>query len=278
MKTSSTATNKRKQPADESFIITKNKFKKMKKLVILSAIAMSGLIYNTANAQIGVRLGLNLGQGGVYARARVVAEPDQVYEQTAPVYNNSDGDDYYYLPDVDAYYNVTDQCYFYFNGESWISAAYLPGAYRDYDWRNSRRFEVRAQRPYLNDDLYRSRYNGRPSGQWAGNNSHFDGGYANRRGNDQHFDNGGNRGNDQHFDNRRQGSYGQSPQQNRENGQHFDNRGQGGYSQPSQPNRGQGGQPSNQNRGQNRDNRGGNDRFSQNNPKGGYGDHKMNGF
>ncbi|MFI5162295.1 MAG: hypothetical protein ACHQHN_13535 [Sphingobacteriales bacterium] len=138
----------------------------MKKLFLMSAIAMSSLFYNTANAQMRVSLGLHFGSPRVYVPQRVV-----VAEQTPMVYHepvNYDGnEDYYYLPDVDAYYSVTDQCYFYNDGGNWVSAAYLPGAYRDYDWRSVRHFEVRATRPFMHDDYYRNRYNGVAlNGQW----------------------------------------------------------------------------------------------------------------
>jgi hypothetical protein len=277
----------------------------MKKLIILSAIAMSGLIYNTANAQIRIHVGLG------FAPSRVVYAPAPVIEQ-APVYQQpayyQNNDDYYYLPDVDAYYSVNEQCYYYYDGDNWISAAYLPDEYRDYDWRSVRRYEVRAPRPYLHDDIYRSRYNGHEIQEWAHNNhnEHFDRNNANLvyRGNEQHFYNRGQNNYNQRFDNRGQGGYnqhsdnrgqGQLTQPNRSYGdynQHSDNRGQGSYNQPMQPNRGQGGynqhsdnrgkgdnnQPSNQNRGDFRNTRGNSEHFSQNNPKGGFESHRMARF
>ncbi|MDB5018848.1 MAG: hypothetical protein JWQ84_3680 [Mucilaginibacter sp.] len=237
----------------------------MKKLIILSAIAMSGLIYNTADAQIGLRVGFRFG-------------PARVAVEQAPVY--TDGDDYYYLPDVDAYYSVNEQCYYYNDGYNWISAAYLPGAYRDYDWRNAARYEVRAPRPYLHDDVYRSRYNGRPVAEWSHNeyNNRFENDYVNR-------DRRGNEGYNQHFDNREQRGFSQPVQSYREGNrynQQFDNRGQRGFSQPVQPrgdagnnqhsdNRGQGGfnQRSNQNDNHVNDARGGNQHFEQSYQRGG---------
>jgi len=247
----------------------------MKKILILSAIAISGLIYNTANAQPTIQVGLRLGAAGI------------TYS-TVPVYNGDD-DDFYYLPDVGAYYDVDAQCYFYFNGEQWVETPYLPGVYRDYDWRNARRFEIRERRPFMRDDFYRSRYEGYRVTEWAhpNYNNHFDGGYANRRDwdgdrfdnrdRDRHrFDNREQRGynqrggqyrdNDDRFDNRGQGGF-RRPELNRQNGQRFDNRGQGGFRQPEQnrqdgqrfDNRGQGGfrQPEqNRQNGQRFDNRG----------------------
>jgi len=245
----------------------------MKKLFIISAIAMSGLIYNTANAQIGIHIGFGLApRRVVYAPQPVVVEQAPVYDQSQTVYDNS-SDDYYYLPDVDAYYDVNDQCYYYYDGNDWISAAYLPGAYSNYDWRNSTRYEIRASRPYLHDDVYRSRYNGHQIGEFElrSDDNHYNG-----------YSNGGYKS-DQHFDNRGQGGYNQVVQPNRERGgynQHFDNRGQGGYNQPSQPNRGQGGynQPSNRDDNRSRDTRGGGEHFSQNSPQRGYGNHRMTKF
>ncbi|HWZ13747.1 MAG TPA: hypothetical protein VNW95_00815 [Mucilaginibacter sp.] len=239
----------------------------MKKLTILSAIALSGLIYSTANAQIGIHVGFHFGTP-VYTPQRVVVQEPVYTEPSAEVYNSDD--DYYYLPDVDAYYSVSEQCYYYNDGENWIAAAYLPGAYRDYDWRSERRYEVRAPRPYMHDDVYRSRYNGHAVMEFRNQGAGFHGGgYVNAdrsanygyRNNGQRFDNnrvqGGysqpmDQNRSQRFD-RVQGGYSQPAQQDR--GQRFD-RGQGGFNQPVQQNRGQGGyqqsaQPNNgQNRGQ----------------------------
>ena len=125
------------------------KIKNMKKIALISAIALSGLIFNTANAQIRIGLGIHINTPAV----RIVA--------STPVYTDYTlADDYYYLPDVDAYYSVPERCYYYNNGDNWVTAAYLPGEYRNYDWRNARHYKVRASRPYLNADVYRTRYRG----------------------------------------------------------------------------------------------------------------------
>lgn len=217
----------------------------MKKITLLSALAISSLFYNTAKAQI--HLGLHI----VTPNVRIVAQTPVYTEQAAYA------DDYYYLPEVDAYYSVAEQCYYYNNGGSWISAAYLPGEYRNYDWRSARRIEVREHRPYMNADFYRSRYRGNVTnwGQYNDRNV-----YANR----------GNYGRDdrERYDNRSRGNYGQpsqpdrrvfgqpsQPDRNRGNyGQPSQpDRSRGNYGQPSQPdrNRGNYGQPSQQpNRGQ----------------------------
>ncbi|WP_413667883.1 hypothetical protein ACEN9X_25900 [Mucilaginibacter sp. Mucisp86] len=131
----------------------------MKKLVILSAIAAGSLFISKANAQVSIQFGINIPAHRVY----VPAPPPPVVQEE-PVYddnvNVSDDDDYYYLPEVEAYYNVGAGCYYYNDGSRWVNCAYLPGAYRDYNWRTAVRYEVRAPRPYLRHDFYRQRWGG----------------------------------------------------------------------------------------------------------------------
>ncbi|WPU96769.1 hypothetical protein SNE25_14690 [Mucilaginibacter sabulilitoris] len=210
----------------------------MKKLIILSAIAMGAVFYtNNASAQISIHLGVNIPVHRVYVPA-----PRPVVVEEAPVYDDADyGDDYYYLPEVEAYYSVPNHCYYYNNGSAWISAAYLPGAYRDYNWRTAVRYEVRASRPYLRHDFYRSRWGGYAGDRnnWA---HRFDrryngGGYAyqnhDNRGwgrDDHNRGNWNNRSNDDH----NRGNWNNRPNQNdnrnRGNwgGQHSDNHNNGG--------------------------------------------------
>ncbi|MDR3693656.1 hypothetical protein [Mucilaginibacter sp.] len=248
----------------------------MKKLALLSAIAISGFMINTANAQIGIHVGIGFApQRAIYA----------TYPPTVQSPDYGDGDDYYYLPDLGVYYNVTDQDYVYFDGNEWVTAEYLPGAYRDYDWSNARRYEVRAYRPYMHDDVYRSRYEGNRFEGWAQRDGdHFEGGYANRGNGDgyRNFDRDHNRYNqpvqynragDGHFD-RNQSAYNQPVQQRRDNNQGFDNRAQGFNRQPVQQNRdnnqgfnnrGRWTDNHQNDRSRGNDNRGGDARYGQNN-------------
>jgi len=124
----------------------------MKKIALISAIALSGLFCSNANAQI-LQIGLNLGGHRPVIEA-LLATPHVAI-------NYSNADEYYYLPDIDAYYCIPEKVYYYNNGVNWVQAARLPGIYSDYDWRNARHYEVHARRPFLNADVYRERYNGR---------------------------------------------------------------------------------------------------------------------
>lgn len=40
---------------------------------------------------------------------------------------------YYYLPDVEAYYDVPSSMFIYYSGGTWVHRAHLPGRYKDYD-------------------------------------------------------------------------------------------------------------------------------------------------
>ncbi|MDO3644100.1 hypothetical protein [Mucilaginibacter sp. L3T2-6] len=216
----------------------------MKKIAILSAIALSGLIFSTADAQVRIHVGLNLGPArAVYTQRPVVVE-EPVYQEpvAAPVYDDGDDDDYYYLPEVDAYYSVNAGCYYYNNGYSWIRAAYLPGVYRDYDWRRARRYEIHEHRPFLRADVYRTRYNGRVINEWRHGN--YNRGYDNHYGN-RGYNNWGDRREDNHGWNRGNGGFGGSSSHYRNWGdRHDDNRnwnnnrdhGQRGFGQPGRNN------------------------------------------
>lgn len=231
----------------------------MKKLIIMSALVMGGLGVKTADAQIGIRINLHLGGQPVYAPA-----PPPVINE--PVY-----DDYYYLPEVEAYYSVNEHCYYYNDGASWISAAYLPGRYHDFDWRSARRYEVRTSRPYLRHDVYRGKFGG-----YVNREQFYARAYPNR-GREQ-FDNRG--GFNRHDEERGREQYANRGGWNRDNDRNDNNpgRNQGGYNQPdrnqggyNQPDRNQGGynQPDRNQGGYNQPGQGGN----QSNPgrnQGGY--------
>lgn len=209
----------------------------MKKLIIISAMVLGGLGVKTANAQIGIRINLHLGGQPVYVPAP---------EPVEPVY-----DDYYYLPEVEAYYSVGEHCYYYQDGNRWISAAYLPGMYRNYDWRTSRRFEIHTNRPFMQHDVYRGKFGGYSNradfyARAYPGRDRYDRGreqygnrdwnQSNRGGYDRHDDRDRNNGYSQPEPNRNQGGYGQ-PNQGQNNGgynQQNPGRNQGGYNQPSQ--------------------------------------------
>ncbi len=196
----------------------------MKKLIIMTALGIAGLSINTAKAQFGIHINLHLGSRPVYTPA--------VVEQQ-PVYN----DDYYYLPDVGAYYSVGEQCYYYQDGNRWVSAAYLPGRYHDFDWRYAKHYEIHADRPYMRNDVYRSRFGSYAirDGYYARaypNSDRYDNGYHDGDRSDNRGWNDRNRGGFDRRDDRNPNAYDQPSQGY--NNQGYDQHNQGAYNQHSQ--------------------------------------------
>ena len=68
---------------------------------------------------------------------------------------------YYYLPDVEAYYDVQSSMFIYMSGGAWVHRAYLPERYRNYDLYGGYKVVMngyRGNRPYDNFNDYRTRY------------------------------------------------------------------------------------------------------------------------
>jgi hypothetical protein len=141
----------------------------MKKIIFCAVILLGCLTYKPANAQIKISLGLNIG-----------SQPDW-----GPV--GYDHADYYYLPDIDAYYDVPNHQYVYMQGNSWIHAAALPPRYANYDLYNGYKVVVNQPNPWQHAADFRTKYasfKGR-HGQGAIRDSH-DKKYANHWQGDNH--------------------------------------------------------------------------------------------
>lgn len=69
--------------------------------------------------------------------------------------------DYYYLPDIQAYYYVPQRQFIYQEGGRWVFAASLPDRCRSYDLYRGYKVVVNEPRPYLRNDVYRDLPNDR---------------------------------------------------------------------------------------------------------------------
>ena len=68
---------------------------------------------------------------------------------------------YYYLPDVEAYYDVPSSMFIYFSGNRWIHRHQLPPRYRDYDLYRGHKVVVndyRGNYPYYHFREHRMKY------------------------------------------------------------------------------------------------------------------------
>ena len=112
----------------------------MKKLLLSAMFITAFFIYNESQAQVRFNINLNLGARPAWGLP-----------------GNYAGD-YYYMPEIDSYYDIPSRQFIYFDGRSWIYASELPYMYRDYDLYRGYKVVVNEPRPYLRGDFYRDRY------------------------------------------------------------------------------------------------------------------------
>jgi hypothetical protein len=111
----------------------------MKKLFLIFALFIGAMLYK-AEAQLHVNI--NIGNQPVWG----------------PV--GYDYVDYYYLPDLDVYYNVPRQQFVYFDFGRWIFAASLPSRFGRYDLFNTYKVVINERNPWLRNTYYRNQYRG----------------------------------------------------------------------------------------------------------------------
>lgn len=66
--------------------------------------------------------------------------------------------DYYYIPDIDSYYSVSERQYIYRDGPTWVHGASLPARYNGYDPYHSYKVVINEDKPYQNNDSHRAKY------------------------------------------------------------------------------------------------------------------------
>lgn len=69
--------------------------------------------------------------------------------------------DYYYLPDIEAYYDIRATQFIYFGGGRWIRSRYLPTQYRNYNLYNGYKVvlnDYHGSRPYSNFKNHKVKY------------------------------------------------------------------------------------------------------------------------
>jgi hypothetical protein len=110
----------------------------MKKIVATLLIGSLIMAFNSTQAQ--VKFQINIGSQPVWGPT------------------GYDHVEYYYIPDIDAYYYVPRHQYVYWRGNHWVYAASLPGRYHDFDLYHSYKVVVNEPRPYLHHDADKVRY------------------------------------------------------------------------------------------------------------------------
>lgn len=94
--------------------------------------------------------------------------------------------EYYYLPDVQAYYDIRASQFIYFGRGSWVRSRYLPRQYRNYDLYSGYKVvlnDYHGHRPYADFNYHRAKYHKGYRGQYQRSigHRHDDYGYAEHR-------------------------------------------------------------------------------------------------
>jgi len=112
----------------------------MKKIIFAAAIVLGCFSIKAANAQVHLSVGINIG-----------SQPDW-----GPT--GYDHVDYYYMPDIDAYYDIAAHQYVYYNNNVWVHTTSLPPRYANYDVYHGYKVVVNKRTPWVHDDVYRKKY------------------------------------------------------------------------------------------------------------------------
>src|ERR1700749_2989508 len=107
----------------------------MKKLVFTAVLLISCLSFKLADAQVHLSVGVNIG-----------SQPEW-----GPV--GYDHADYYYMPDIDVYYDVVAHQYVYFTNNTWVHAAALPPRYANYDLYHGYKVVLNERNPWAHADV-----------------------------------------------------------------------------------------------------------------------------
>lgn len=68
---------------------------------------------------------------------------------------------YYYLPDVESYYDVRNSTFIFISGDRWVRSAYLPRHYRNYDLNRGYKVvmpDYRGNSPYIYYKVHKKSY------------------------------------------------------------------------------------------------------------------------
>ena len=110
------------------------------KRIIFATVIILGCLSFKANAQVHLSVGINIG-----------SQPDW-----GPVgYDNAN---YYYMPDIDAYYDVNAHQYVYLNNNVWVHSVSLPARYANYDVYHGYKVVINKRTPWVHNDVYRKKY------------------------------------------------------------------------------------------------------------------------
>jgi hypothetical protein len=111
----------------------------MKNLLLTAVVIGASFFTNQSEAQVRVNVNLNIGR------------------PSWGLPNNQVGD-WYYLPEIDTYYDIPRRQFVYFDRGQWVYANQLPYMYRDYNLNRGYKVAINDARPFMRADVYRRKY------------------------------------------------------------------------------------------------------------------------
>lgn len=112
----------------------------MKKTILVLFMLSAALYSSELKAQVKVNVNVNVGTQPAWG-------PDGYYHV-----------EYYYLPDIDAYYYVPKRQFIYFESNRWVFAAALPARCASYDLYRGYKIIINEPKPYIHHDFYHVKY------------------------------------------------------------------------------------------------------------------------
>ena len=118
--------------------------KQSKLIFLLCALAFAGIAVSSLNCMFW---------GTTDGRADV-----NIYDQ--PLWGPAGYDyaEYYYIPEIDSYYSVSEHQYIYRDGEAWRHSETLPSKYSGYDPYHSYKVVINGNAPYENNEIHQTKY------------------------------------------------------------------------------------------------------------------------
>lgn len=110
-----------------------------KSLILLVSLAF----FSTINTNAQVSVNVNLGTAPVWAPA------ERVETQ------------YYYLPEIDTYYDVPQRKYIYLSNNTWVRSNALPSRHRNYNLKGGKVVYItdyRGNSPYIHHKKHKTKY------------------------------------------------------------------------------------------------------------------------
>lgn len=65
---------------------------------------------------------------------------------------------YYYLPEIDVYYNVASRKYTYYHGNRWVTKSHLPSRYRNFDMYRTYKVVINDHSPWHHHGKHKKHY------------------------------------------------------------------------------------------------------------------------